>query len=89
VQPAAPDFARLMGADEEGVLAQLRAARKSVVDPAIAAHRGQMVKTGDGALVEFARAVDAARFAVEVQRSMAEQNATVPPVRRISTSATS
>jgi adenylate cyclase len=73
-----------MGVDEEGVLARLKAVRKSLVDPAITAHRGRIVKTtGDGMLVEFASAVDAARCAIEVQRSMAEQNAAVPQVKRI------
>jgi adenylate cyclase len=77
-------YSRLMGVDEEGVLAQLKAVRKLVLEPSIAAHRGRIVKTtGDGALVEFVSAVDAARCAVDVQRSMAEQNATVPPVKRI------
>jgi adenylate cyclase len=77
-------YSRLMGADEEGALARLKAVRKSLVDPAIAAHRGRIVKTtGDGMLVEFASAVDAARCAIEVQRAQAEQNAAVPQVKRI------
>jgi TolB-like protein/class 3 adenylate cyclase/tetratricopeptide (TPR) repeat protein len=77
-------YTRLMGADEEGVLARLKAVRKSLVDPTITSHRGRIVKTtGDGMLIEFASAVDAARCAIEVQRGMAEQNATVPPVNRI------
>jgi TolB-like protein/class 3 adenylate cyclase len=77
-------YSRLMGADEENVLARLKAVRKSLVDPAITAHRGRIVKTtGDGMLVEFASAVDAARCAIEVQRGIAEQNATVPQVKRI------
>src|SRR4030088_1080428 len=68
-----------MGLDEEATLARLKAIRKALVDPTIAKHRGRIVKTtGDGILVEFASAVDAARSAVEVQRSMAEQNAAVP-----------
>jgi len=72
-------YSRLMGADEEGTLARLKAVRKTVVDPTITAHRGRIVKTtGDGMLVEFASAVDAARCAAEVQRGMAEQNADVP-----------
>jgi class 3 adenylate cyclase len=58
--------------------------RKTLVDPAIAAHRGRIVKTtGDGMLVEFASAVDAARCAVEVQCDMAAQNADVPQDVRI------
>jgi adenylate cyclase len=77
-------YSRLMGADEEGVLARLKAARKSLVDPTVAAHRGRIVKTtGDGMLVEFASAVDAARCAIEVQRGLAEQNAAVPEVMRL------
>ena len=73
-----------MGADEEGTLARLKAARKTIVDPTIAFHRGRIVKTtGDGMLVEFASAVDAVRGAVEVQRGMAEQNAFVPERQRI------
>ena len=75
-------YSRLMGADEEGVLARLKAARKSLVEPTVAAHRGRIVKTtGDGMLVEFASAVDAARCAIEVQRGLAEQNAAVPEIR--------
>ncbi len=77
-------YSRLMGTDEEGVLARLKAARKSLFDPTIAAHRGRIVKTtGDGMLVEFASAVDAPRCAIEVQRAMVEQNATVSPAQRI------
>ena len=77
-------YSRLMGADEEGTLAQLKALRKTLVDPTIADHRGRIVKTtGDGMLVEFASAVDAARCAVEIQRGMAKQNADVPQDKRI------
>jgi adenylate cyclase len=77
-------YSRLMSADEEGVLARLKAARKFLFDPTIAAHRGRIVKTtGDGMLVEFASAVDAARCAIEVQRGMVGQNAAVPHAKRI------
>ena len=77
-------YSRLMGADEEGTLARLKAVRKTLVDPTIATHRGRIVKTtGDGMLVEFASAVDAARSAVEVQLNMAGQNAGVPKETRI------
>ncbi len=79
-----PGYSRLMGRDEERTLAQLKALRKTLVDPAIAAHRGRIVKTtGDGMLVEFASAVDAVRCAVEIQQEMAKQNAGVPPELRI------
>src|ERR1700687_2118834 len=72
-------YSRLMGLNEERTLANLKSFRKTLVDPSIAAHRGRIVKTtGDGVLVEFASAVEAARCAVELQRGMAEQNADVP-----------
>ena len=77
-------YSRLMGRDEERTLANLKSFRKTLVDPAIVAHRGRIVKTtGDGMLVEFASAVDAARCAVEVQRDMGAQNADVPQDLRI------
>jgi len=73
-----------MGRDEERTLSQLKSFRKSLFDPSIATHRGRIVKTtGDGMLVEFASAVDAARCAVQVQREMAQQNTAVPPELRI------
>src|SRR5260370_1352593 len=50
---------RLIGIDEEGTLAQLKALRKTLFDPKITEHHGRIVKnTGDGALVEFASVVD-------------------------------
>jgi adenylate cyclase len=77
-------YSRLMGADEEGTLAQLKAHRRALVDPKISEHRGRIVKTtGDGMLVEFASVVDALRCAVEVQCGMAERNAEVPQDNRI------
>jgi TolB-like protein/class 3 adenylate cyclase len=77
-------YSRLMGRDEEGTLAKLKSFRKALVDPAIAEHRGHIVKTtGDGMLAEFASAVDAARCAIEIQRGMAEQNTGVPQELRI------
>jgi adenylate cyclase len=75
---------RLIGRDEEGTLAQLKALRKTFFDPKIAEHHGRIVKnTGDGALVEFASVVDAVRCADDVQRGVAEQNTDVPQDKRI------
>jgi len=72
-------YSRLMGADEEGTLARLKAFRRGLVDPTIAAHRGRIVKTtGDGMLVEFSSVVDAVRCSIEAQHRMADENATVP-----------
>src|SRR5207253_5111133 len=77
-------YSRLMGEDEEGTLAALKAIRRELGDPKIAAHRGRIVKTtGDGLLVEFPSVVDAVRCAVAVQRAMAERNIGVSAGRRI------
>src|SRR5438477_2370786 len=77
-------YSRLMGADEVGTLEALKAHRREVVDPAIAANNGRIIKTtGDGMLVEFASAVDAVQCALEVQRRMARRNADIVPDRRI------
>jgi TolB-like protein/class 3 adenylate cyclase len=77
-------YSRLMGADEEGTLAALKAARREVTDPRIGEHHGRIVKTtGDGLLVEFASVVDAVRCAVDIQGGMAERNAGTPAERRI------
>ena len=73
-------YSRLMGLDEERTLAQLKAFRKTLVDPTIASHRGRIVKTtGDGMLVEFGSAVDAARCSVIIQEKMAVRNSSVSP----------
>jgi adenylate cyclase len=75
---------RLMAADAEGTLARLKEIRKTLVNTAIAAHRGRVVKTTtDGMLVEFGSLVDAVNCAVGVQREMAENNADVPQPGRI------
>jgi adenylate cyclase len=77
-------YSRLVGRDEERTVAQLKAFRKTLVDPAVASHRGRIVKnTGDGMLAEFASVVDAARCAVVIQQEMASQNAGVPAELRI------
>jgi adenylate cyclase len=77
-------YSRLMGGDEEGTLALLKACRRELIEPKITQHRGRIVKTtGDGTLVEFASAVDAVRCAMEIQDGMAERNATIPENRRV------
>jgi adenylate cyclase len=77
-------FSRMMGADEEGTLARLKALRAELVDPAIGACRGRIFKTtGDGLLVEFQSVVDAVQCATQVQAAMAERAAAEPPERRI------
>src|SRR6185295_1042139 len=77
-------YSRLMGQDEEGTHERLKAHLRELVNPKIEEHRGRAVKnTGDGFLAEFPSVVDAVRFAVEVQRGMAERNAATPADERI------
>ena len=77
-------YSRLAGADEDRTLARLRGLRSDLIDPAIAAHRGRIVKrTGDGSVIEFRSVVDAVRCALEVQHAMVERNAGVAPDKRI------
>jgi len=73
-------YTRLMGRDESGTLARLRKNRSERFDPVLARYGGRLVKlTGDGALVEFASAVDALSAAIEFQQAMAEANRDQPP----------
>ena len=68
-------YSRLMGHDEEGTLSRLKAHRDEITNPAIAKHKGRIVKLmGDGMLVEFNSVVDAVRCAVEIQKGMRQQN---------------
>jgi class 3 adenylate cyclase len=77
-------YSRLAGADEDRILARLRALRSDLIDPTIALHHGRVVKrTGDGSLIEFRSVVDAVRCAIEMQNGMVERNAGLPPERRI------
>jgi class 3 adenylate cyclase len=77
-------YSRLVGADEEGMIARLGALREELIDPCIGKHQGRIVKTtGDGLLVEFASAVDAVRCAVEFQRALAERESGQPVDLRI------
>jgi TolB-like protein/class 3 adenylate cyclase len=77
-------YGRLAGADEDRTLSRLRGLRSDLIDPAIAAHHGRVVKrTGDGILIEFRSVVDALRCAIEVQTGTVERNAGLPPERRI------
>jgi adenylate cyclase len=77
-------YSRLIGEDEEGTIARLLALRRELIDPAIAAHRGRIVKTtGDGILIEFPSVVDAVRCAVEVQQQMTAKDANQSQDKRI------
>ena len=77
-------YSRLMGIDEAGTLARLKAMRRDLFDPLTAAHSGRIFKLmGDGALVEFASAVDAVTCAIEIQKQVRERNAGSPADSRI------
>ncbi len=77
-------YSRLTAADEERTVLRLRALRGDLIDPAINAHHGRIVKrTGDGTLMEFRSVVDAVRCSIEVQSGMVERNAGLRPERQI------
>jgi class 3 adenylate cyclase/Flp pilus assembly protein TadD len=77
-------YSRLAGADEDRTLSRLRGLRSDLIDPAVAAHHGRIVKrTGDGSIIEFRSIVDAVRCAIEIQNGLTERNAGVPEDRRI------
>jgi adenylate cyclase len=77
-------YSRLMGTDEEGTLAALTTARRELIDPAVSAHRGRIVRTtGDGLLVEFQSVADAVRCALQVQRAMLDRDPGTSDDRRI------
>ena len=77
-------YSRLTGADEDRILARLRALRSDLIDPTMSVHHGRIVKrTGDGSIVEFRSVVDAVNCAIEIQRAMIERNAGVAPDKRI------
>jgi adenylate cyclase len=77
-------YSRLAGADEDRTLSRLRGPRSDLIDPAIHAHHGRVVKrAGDGALVEFRSVIDAVRCAIEVQNGMAERSSGLPLERSI------
>jgi class 3 adenylate cyclase len=77
-------FSRLVGSDEERTLARLRSLWGDLVDPAISAHHGRIIKrTGDGGIFEFRSVVDAVRCGIELQTDLIERNSGVPRDRRI------
>src|SRR3954462_15427874 len=76
-------YSRLMGVDETGTLCRLKALRREVIDPSIAAAHGRIVKTmGDGLLVEFPSPVRAVACAVQIQRPMLSRDTGLPPDRQ-------
>ena len=77
-------YSRLMGADEEGTLAALRAHRNELIDPKIAEFGGRIANTaGDSILIEFPSVVEALRCAMDIQDGVTERNRETPEDRRI------
>ena len=77
-------YSRLMNADEEATIEAWQAARTGVIRPKIAEHSGRIVKhTGDGFLAEFPTASDAVRCAVDMQLTLARNDAGHPPESRL------
>ena len=69
-------YSRLIGIDEIGTLSRLNTLRRELIDPAIAAHSGRIVKLmGDGSLVEFASVLNAVSCAIEIQRQLRKRHA--------------
>ena len=77
-------YSRLMGEDEAGTLAALKAHREELIAPKVAEHHGRIVKLmGDGILIEFPSVVEAVQCAIEVQEAIARRNAEIPEPRQI------
>jgi adenylate cyclase len=67
-------YSRLMGRDESGTVARLRKVREQQLAPILARRGGRIVKlTGDGAIIEFASAVEALSAAIEFQQTRAQE----------------
>ena len=67
-------YSTLMQKDEAGTLAKLDACR-AIIDSLIDANKGRLFNTGgDSVLIEFASAVDAVRFGIEMQSRMKKLN---------------
>ncbi len=77
-------YSRLMGRDDAGTLARLKACRRELLEPLVTEHRGRIINfPGDNALCEFASVVDAVECAVTIQRGVAERERDVPRPDRI------
>ncbi len=77
-------YSRLMAMDEEGTHLRLNRLKEAVIDPGGSRHSGRFIRSmGDGMLVEFDSAIDAVRFAIEVQNGLARSEEHVEPERRI------
>lgn len=65
-------YGHLIREDEAGTRERLQRLEQELIEPAVAAHEGRIVKPiGDGLLAEFVSAVEAVRCAVAIQRALA------------------
>jgi TolB-like protein/class 3 adenylate cyclase/Tfp pilus assembly protein PilF len=77
-------YSRLVGDDEAGTIARLKTLRREFIEPLISEYHGRVVKLmGDGALVEFASAVDAVECAAAIQKGVAKREAGTEETRRL------
>jgi TolB-like protein/class 3 adenylate cyclase len=73
-------YSRMVAEDEAGALAGVRALRRRVVEPRVAAHGGRpFAALGDGFVAEFPSAVEAVACAVAVQRELAAGSGAAGP----------
>ena len=76
-------YSALMGANEETTVADLKA-HQAVILPMIADLGGRVIDmAGDGILAEFPSVLSAVKCAIDMQKTMAERNASLAPARRM------
>jgi adenylate cyclase len=76
-------YTELMGRDEDAALEALKR-RRLIFDRLVIAYGGREFGcVGDSLMAQFPSAVNAVRCAQSIQRSTAEENATLPAVRRM------
>ena len=77
-------YSRLVNADETDALARLGALRRDNIEPNVTKHSGRLFKImGDGFLVEFASAVQAATCAIAIQKETEEAAAPLDDSRKM------
>jgi TolB-like protein/class 3 adenylate cyclase/tetratricopeptide (TPR) repeat protein len=77
------DYSRLMGADEPGTLAALKA-RRAIFDEEVAEFGGrEFGSVGDSLMAEFHSAVNAVSAALAIQARLDAANAALPQARRM------
>lgn len=71
-------FAGRIESNDVAAMNEWKQARAVVIEPSILAHGGQLLRVvGDGLFVEFGSAIDAVRWAMDVQRTLAATEAAI------------